>query len=259
MLSKKHTKNACSLCNNSDHTARGVPAQDALVRTPLWLTMMKAFPSGNGLSDPKLANRNASRRLALCPQVLICPPPLQGQHPMVTSLRHQSKVIIQLMKDGDGKRTFELGPIVTISCHPWDSNAKDLFHGKEATFPLLISTFDSSELTLSPFVEPSHPNEPPIPGPSQSSKSHEDVPTCEPEPEVAPKQSLEQPFACPTTPRLVIIINNMPTGSLSSPPSSPTPPPSPPIAPKNPTAYSPHSHNEALKEFTNLQPTLMIS
>ncbi|MBW0506352.1 hypothetical protein O181_046067 [Austropuccinia psidii MF-1] len=30
------------------------------------------------------------------------------------------------MKDGDGERTFELGLIVTMSCHRWDSNAKFL-------------------------------------------------------------------------------------------------------------------------------------
>ncbi|MBW0528334.1 hypothetical protein O181_068049 [Austropuccinia psidii MF-1] len=28
------------------------------------------------------------------------------------------------MKDGDGKRTFKLGLIVTMSCDPWDSNFK---------------------------------------------------------------------------------------------------------------------------------------
>ncbi|MBW0562146.1 hypothetical protein O181_101861, partial [Austropuccinia psidii MF-1] len=40
--------------------ARGVPTQDALVRTPLWLAMMKVFPSGNGPRDPKQANMNDS-------------------------------------------------------------------------------------------------------------------------------------------------------------------------------------------------------
>ncbi|MBW0537621.1 hypothetical protein O181_077336 [Austropuccinia psidii MF-1] len=100
--------------------ASGVPAQDALARTPLWLTMMKVFPSGNGCWDPKQADGNASGQLAPCPQVLICPPPLRGHHPMVSSLVDQRKVIIHLMKDGNGKRTFELGPIITMSCHPWD-------------------------------------------------------------------------------------------------------------------------------------------
>ncbi|MBW0505804.1 hypothetical protein O181_045519 [Austropuccinia psidii MF-1] len=128
MLADKHTRNACSLSDPSDHTARGVPAQDTLARTPLWLKMMKPFPSWNGHRDPKQANRNNSGKLALSLPVLICPPPLLGHHPMVTSLFDWSKVIIQPMKDGDGKRKFELSPIVTMSCHPWDSNAKVSFH-----------------------------------------------------------------------------------------------------------------------------------
>ncbi|MBW0497493.1 hypothetical protein O181_037208 [Austropuccinia psidii MF-1] len=48
------------------------------------------------------------------------------------------------------------------------------------------------------FCKPSQHNEPPIPGPSQSSKSqvplHEDALTCEPEPEVSPTQSTKEPF-----------------------------------------------------------------
>ncbi|MBW0511917.1 hypothetical protein O181_051632 [Austropuccinia psidii MF-1] len=44
------------------------------------------------------------------------------------------------------------------------------------------------------FRQPSQPDEPPIPGPSPSSKPHEDILTCEPEPEVAPTQSMEEPF-----------------------------------------------------------------
>ncbi|MBW0512593.1 hypothetical protein O181_052308 [Austropuccinia psidii MF-1] len=172
---------------------------------------MKAFPSGNGRWDPKQADGNDSRQLAQSPQVCICPPPLLGHQPMVTSLLYQSKVIIHRMKDGDGKRTFELGWIVTMSCHPLDLNSKeqtlwqptpgpsgtqwleDSFHGKQPTFHL-IANFDSSELTVPPFVEPSQTNEPPIPGPSPSSKPHEDVLTCEPEPEVALTQSMEEPF-----------------------------------------------------------------
>ncbi|MBW0533719.1 hypothetical protein O181_073434, partial [Austropuccinia psidii MF-1] len=35
MLSDKHTRNIHSLSAPSDHTARGVPTQDALARTPL--------------------------------------------------------------------------------------------------------------------------------------------------------------------------------------------------------------------------------
>ncbi|MBW0505393.1 hypothetical protein O181_045108 [Austropuccinia psidii MF-1] len=51
MLSHKHTRNSCSLLNPLDHASRGVPNQDALVRTPLWSTMMKEFPSGNGCQE----------------------------------------------------------------------------------------------------------------------------------------------------------------------------------------------------------------
>ncbi|MBW0552450.1 hypothetical protein O181_092165 [Austropuccinia psidii MF-1] len=114
MLADKHTRNACLLSDPSDQAARGVHAQNTRVRTPLWLTMMKVLP-----------RRNDSGQLDLSPQALICPPPLVGHHPMVTSLLDRSEVIIQPMKDGDGKRTFKLGPIFTMSCHPWDSNAKE--------------------------------------------------------------------------------------------------------------------------------------
>ncbi|MBW0489261.1 hypothetical protein O181_028976 [Austropuccinia psidii MF-1] len=72
--------------------------------------------------------------------------------------------------------------------------------------------------------EPSQHNEPPIPGPIPSSKPPENLPTGDPEPEVAPMQSTEEPFACPATPCSVIIIDNMPVGS-------PTPPPSPRVTP----------------------------
>ncbi|MBW0520860.1 hypothetical protein O181_060575 [Austropuccinia psidii MF-1] len=197
--------------------------------------------------------------------------PLLGHHPMVTSLPKWSEVIIHPMKDGDGTRTFELGPIVTMSSHPWDSNAKnkthqiphnkrpcfliclarklcgtqwseDLWRSTQQAIPFLTLTFDSSELTLPPFIEPSQYNEPPIPGTSPSSKPPEDVSACEPEPEVAPKQSSEEPFAPPST--------FLPWRSLPLPPRTQPPPP--------PAPSSPHSHNEACQEFTNLQPTLMI-
>ncbi|MBW0533929.1 hypothetical protein O181_073644, partial [Austropuccinia psidii MF-1] len=125
MLAHKHTRNVHSLSAPSDHAARGVLAQDALARTPLWLTMLKPYPNANRHQDPKQANRNDSAQLAMSPQVLICPFPLLGHHPMVTSLLDLSKVIIRPMKDGDGQRTFEFGLIVTMSCHQWDLNAKN--------------------------------------------------------------------------------------------------------------------------------------
>ncbi|MBW0484205.1 hypothetical protein O181_023920 [Austropuccinia psidii MF-1] len=175
MLADKHTRNAHLLSNPSDHAARGVSNQDALMRTPLWSTMMKAFPSRNGHRDPKQGDRNGSGRLSQSPQVSICPPPLLGHYPMVSSLLDQSKVIIRPMKDDNGKRTFKLGPIVTMSCHPWDSNAK-----QPTPCPSGIQCWEVL------FREPSRTNEPPIPGPSPSSEPHEDVLTREPEPELVP-------------------------------------------------------------------------
>ncbi|MBW0500683.1 hypothetical protein O181_040398 [Austropuccinia psidii MF-1] len=78
MLSNKHTKNACLLCDYFNHLASRDSAQDTLVRTPLLSTIMKAFPSGNGLCDPKLEDGNAFRQLAPCLQGLICPPTSNG-------------------------------------------------------------------------------------------------------------------------------------------------------------------------------------
>ncbi|MBW0474694.1 hypothetical protein O181_014409 [Austropuccinia psidii MF-1] len=111
MLANKHTRNAHSLSDPSNHAARGVPSKDALARTPLWLTMMKVFLSRNGHRDPKQANGNHSGQLSLSPQVSIFPPPLLGHHPMFTSLLDWSEVIIRWMKDGNGERTFEVWQI----------------------------------------------------------------------------------------------------------------------------------------------------
>ncbi|MBW0583482.1 hypothetical protein O181_123197 [Austropuccinia psidii MF-1] len=77
MLADKHTRNVRLLSAPSNHKARGVLTQDALARTPLWLTMMKRYPSANGHWDLKQANRNDSGRLALSPQASICPPTIQ--------------------------------------------------------------------------------------------------------------------------------------------------------------------------------------
>ncbi|MBW0474114.1 hypothetical protein O181_013829 [Austropuccinia psidii MF-1] len=94
---------------------------------------------------------------------------------------------------------------------------------------------------LTPGPKPSQHNEPSIPGPSHPSEPHEDALTWEPEPEVAPMQSMEEPFDRPATTAVVIIIDNTPVGSPSTP-STPTPVPSPDIplsAPENPTAKLP--------------------
>ncbi|MBW0517930.1 hypothetical protein O181_057645 [Austropuccinia psidii MF-1] len=85
------------------------------------------------------------------------------------------------------------------------------------------------------FREPSRTKEPPSP----SFQPPEDKTSREPEPEVAPMQSTEEPFAFPATPRSIIIIDDTPIGS-------------PPV--QSPS----HSHNDTRQEFTNLRPTLMI-
>ncbi|MBW0554155.1 hypothetical protein O181_093870 [Austropuccinia psidii MF-1] len=206
MLADKHTRNFCSFPAPSDHEARGVLAQDTLGRIPLC-----PVPSSIDLSTPLL-----------------------GHYPMVTSLLDPSGVIIRPMKDGNGKRTFKLGPIVTNGIQ-----TPDLPHEQtlQQPTPGPSGTRWSEEL----FREPSRTKEPPIPGPSPSSQPPEDNTTCEPEPEVAPMQSTEEPFACPATPRSIIIINDTPVGSPPPPVQSPS-----------------HSHNDACQEFTDLRPTLMI-
>ncbi|MBW0501945.1 hypothetical protein O181_041660 [Austropuccinia psidii MF-1] len=98
--------------------------------------------------------------------------------------------------------------------------SEDLFCSKQKAIPFLILSFDSSELALPPFVEPSQYNEPPIPGSSPSLNPHEDLSACEPEPEVALKHSLEEPF---------VIIYNMPFGSPPPPPPCLILNPSPPV------------------------------
>ncbi|MBW0505329.1 hypothetical protein O181_045044 [Austropuccinia psidii MF-1] len=199
MPAHKHTRTACLLSGPSDHVARGVPTQEALTKTPLWSTMMKVFPSGNGHRDPKQADANNCRQLALSLPVLVCPPPLLGHHPMVTSLLDRSKVIIWPMKDGNGKRTFKLGLIVTMSFHPGDSNTKRTKPTKsprqdspvphiphEQTLPQPTPGPSGTQWLEDLSHKPSQHDEPPIPGPSPSSKPPEDIPSCEPEPEVAP-------------------------------------------------------------------------
>ncbi|MBW0569052.1 hypothetical protein O181_108767 [Austropuccinia psidii MF-1] len=162
--------------------------------------MMKQYPSANGHRDLKQAKGNDSRQLALCPQASICPPPLLGHHPMVTSLLDLTEVIIRPMKDGNGNRTFKLGLIIIMFCHRWDSNAKNKKPQipPNKTLPFLVCL--ASKRRGNPLQarvapdEPSQTKEPPIPGPSPSSQPPEDNTTREPEPQVAPTQSTEEPF-----------------------------------------------------------------
>ncbi|MBW0525885.1 hypothetical protein O181_065600 [Austropuccinia psidii MF-1] len=126
------------------------------LRTRLWSTMMKPYPSTNGHRDPKQANGNDYGRLALSPQVLICPPPLLGHNPMVTSLLDLSKVIIRPMKDGNEKKNpnppQQDSPIPSL---PHEQTPRQPTPGPSGTQR-------SEEL----FREPSRTKEPPIPGPS---------------------------------------------------------------------------------------------
>ncbi|MBW0482547.1 hypothetical protein O181_022262 [Austropuccinia psidii MF-1] len=178
---------------------------------------------------------------------------LLGHHPMVTSLLDRREVIIRLMKDGNEKNQpnplQQDSPIPTLTgkqtlrqptpCPSGIQWLGDLFNHMQPKFHL-IPTFDSSELTLPPFVEPSQPDEPPIPGPSPSSKPHE------PEPELV----LLQPL-CNHHRQYTHWIHPSP----ALPPSTPTLE-IPPIVPENP--ISPNSYDEACQEFTDVRPTLMI-
>ncbi|MBW0548910.1 hypothetical protein O181_088625 [Austropuccinia psidii MF-1] len=126
---------------------------------------------------------------------------------MLTSLLDRSKVIIQPMKDVDGKRTLKLGLIVPMGFK---------FQTKPSKSPAIRDSCSLYALQANSATpdKPSQPNEPPIPGPSQPSEPREDTLTCEPEPEVAPTQSMEEPVAHPATPTSVIIIDDAPVGSL---------------------------------------------
>ncbi|MBW0482517.1 hypothetical protein O181_022232 [Austropuccinia psidii MF-1] len=106
--------------------------------------------------------------------------------------------------------------------------------------------------------EPSQTKEPPIPGPSPSSKPPEDIPTCEPELEVAPMQSKEEPFGkqllhfltlprfSSTIPSSVIVVDNTPVGA----------PPLPPIAAENPIASSPQCQAPLIPMMTLVRNSL---
>ncbi|MBW0490065.1 hypothetical protein O181_029780 [Austropuccinia psidii MF-1] len=89
---------------------------------------------------------------------------------------------------------------------------------------------------------------PPIPGLSQASDSqlpsHENNSTLGPEPEVAPINQQSIPFPSPPVP-------------CSEIPPVPSPE-RPLVTSSSPVHSSPHSHQEALQEFTNFQLTLMI-
>ncbi|MBW0476571.1 hypothetical protein O181_016286 [Austropuccinia psidii MF-1] len=215
MLANKHTKNACLL-----HAQRS-----SLVRTPSYSKMMKELLSTNGPWEHFCT-------IGPVPSGINLSTPLLDHHLMVTSLLDQRKAIIWPMKNGHGERTFKLGLIIIMPCHPWDSNSKNKTHqiplDNTLPFPICLESKlcgnqiqaqvapHVRELTLPPFLEPSQHNEPPIPGPSEVPASKvpltENDSTCEPEPEVALMHSMEDPFAFPATPHSFIIIENLPVG-----------------------------------------------
>ncbi|MBW0498372.1 hypothetical protein O181_038087 [Austropuccinia psidii MF-1] len=209
--------------------------------------------------------RNAPRQLAPCPQVLICPPPSdghftpspeQGDYPANEGWQWQEEI--------------QAWAECPMSCHPLDSNTKGKQNRpnpqqQDSPVPCMPCKQTPQPPTPGPsgtqwledlFYEPSQHNESPIPGSSQPSEPHEDTLTCGPEPEVAPMQSMEEPLACLATPDSVIISDNTPIGS----PPVPLPPLLPWFLPQRslPVPSSPHSHNVAWQEFTNLGLALMI-
>ncbi|MBW0484412.1 hypothetical protein O181_024127 [Austropuccinia psidii MF-1] len=140
-------KNAHLLCDPSDHAVRGVPAQDALVRTPFLSMIMKAFPRGNGLCGPKLADGNTSGQLARFHLVSIFPPP-----PRPPSNGHFT-------------------PQPEQSDYPADEGWQC-----ELTFPPFVEPFQHNE-PPTPVPSQATDSQPP---------SHENDLTCEPEPEPSP-------------------------------------------------------------------------
>ncbi|MBW0482894.1 hypothetical protein O181_022609 [Austropuccinia psidii MF-1] len=174
---------------------------------------------------------------------------------MVTLLLNQSKVIIQPMKDGNGKRTFELGPIVTMSGSPCDSNAKNKPHQIPHNKTHLFLVCLASKLRGNPRQAQVAPN-----GRRTYSESPPNTMSHIFQAQVNPLNQMRtlrlvglsllwlqhhpwrKLFACAATPPYVIIINGMCVGS--PPPSTPTAE-IPPSSSESPTTSSPHSHKEA--------------
>ncbi|MBW0585169.1 hypothetical protein O181_124884 [Austropuccinia psidii MF-1] len=186
MLANKHTRNVHSLSAPSDHKARGVLAQDTLVRTPLWSTMMKPYPSANGHRDLKQADRNNSGQLAL-------------DYPSDEGWRWKEDIgawadFHHVLSPMGFKRQKKKPPNPPQQDSPIPSLPREQTRPQPTPGP--SGTRWSEEL----FHKPSQTKEPPIPGPNPSSQPPEDDTTCEPEPEVAPTQSTEEPFALPATP-----------------------------------------------------------
>ncbi|MBW0562147.1 hypothetical protein O181_101862 [Austropuccinia psidii MF-1] len=141
------------------------------------------------------------------------------------------------MNDGDGKRTFQLGPIVTMSCNPWDSNAKThpfnvCLASKPCGNPLLARVAPDgqrtysmnppstmSHLFLARVHPPNHLRTFRLMSQNQRWQQHNPWRNHLVSPNFYSPLLFPSP-ACPTTPCLAIIIDNMPFGS-------PTPVPHP--------------------------------
>ncbi|MBW0479602.1 hypothetical protein O181_019317 [Austropuccinia psidii MF-1] len=228
---------ACSLSDPSNQAARCRCEYSFVVSND------ESIPKRELTPGPQTDRWEQFQTISPVPSNIDFSTPLLGHHPMVTSPLDQSKVIIRLMKDGNGKRIFELGPIVIMSCHPWDSNTKNppnpMSHLFLAQFHPLnhMRMFQLVSLNLR-WLQ------------------------CNPWRNLLVSPSLSSPFllqspAHSAPPPFIIIIDDMPVRSSPCvpPPFNSTLVPSPeipPISPKNPTASSPHSHNEALQELTDL-------
>ncbi|MBW0593488.1 hypothetical protein O181_133203 [Austropuccinia psidii MF-1] len=188
MLANKHTRNVCLLSAPSDHEARGFLAQDALARTPLWSTMMKQYPSPCPLKHR-----------------FFHPPPRPPSDGHFTPRPEQSDYLAdegwQWKEDirAWADRHHVLSPM-GFKCQKQNPPNPPR---QDSPVPSLPCEQTPRQPTPGPsgtqwseelFREPSRTKEPPIPGPSPSSQPPEDNTTCEPEPEVAPTQSMEEPF-----------------------------------------------------------------
>ncbi|MBW0550908.1 hypothetical protein O181_090623, partial [Austropuccinia psidii MF-1] len=166
MLADKHTRNVCLLYAPSDQAARGVLAQDAPARTPLWSTMMKPYPSANGHQDPKQADGNDSGRLAL---YYPANEGWQWGEDIQAWANHHHVLSLMGFK-------FQICLVSKPPGNPLQARVAPNGQRNYSTNP------------------PEQKKQPPIPGPSPSSQPPEDDTACEPDTEVAPTQSTEEPF-----------------------------------------------------------------